>query len=100
MMIGGPDASRTFSERLFEEFCTFHKVPIERICEEDTPTPDYRISLDGKRVAILDGGPTTRPLSLRLYHNPFARVVLPILLFAGLPVSHPVKPDTTTIRLA
>ncbi len=49
-------------------------------------------------VGILDGGPTARPLTLRLYHNPYARVHLEPSLFLSLPVSHEVLPDAKAVR--
>jgi len=49
-------------------------------------------------VAILDGGPHP-PHSLRVYHNPYGAVRLDPLVFASLPVTQPVLPDTTTVEL-
>jgi hypothetical protein len=50
-------------------------------------------------IGILDGGPTARPLTLRLYHNPYARVRLVPALFLSLPVSHVVLPDAEDVSL-
>ena len=50
-------------------------------------------------IAILDGGPNSRPLTLRVYHNPYAKVWLDPGIFSSLPVSHPVLPDAREITL-
>jgi hypothetical protein len=49
-------------------------------------------------IAVLDGGPHP-PLRLRVYHNPFAAVRLDPGVFATLPVSQPVRPDTREVEL-
>jgi hypothetical protein len=41
---------KTKSERLFEGFLSTHNLPFERICEDATPRPDYRVSLDGRQI--------------------------------------------------
>jgi hypothetical protein len=46
-------------------------------------------------IAVLDTG----PLALRLYHNPDAALVLPVNLFTGLPVTHPLPPGATSVTL-
>jgi hypothetical protein len=49
-------------------------------------------------VAILEEG-SDASLTLRVYHNPYARVVLRAELFAGLPVIQPLPPGATAIAL-
>jgi hypothetical protein len=42
---------KTKSESLFEEFLTVNNVPFEKIKEDTTPRPDYRVSVgDGKII--------------------------------------------------
>jgi hypothetical protein len=50
-------------------------------------------------IGVLEGGPTVRPLTIRLYHNPYARVRLEPGLFTALPVSHAVLPDAQSVTL-
>ena len=50
-------------------------------------------------IGILDGGPTARPLKLRIYHNPYAKVPLDPELFLALPVTHAVLPDANSVSL-
>jgi hypothetical protein len=52
-------------------------------------TPSQNTSVSA--LAILDGGPNAS-LSLRVYHNPYALVLLRPELFAGLPVTQHVLP--------
>jgi hypothetical protein len=49
-------------------------------------------------IAILDGGPTS-PLTLRVYHNPYAAVRLDPRTFASLPVTQRVLPDAPRVSL-
>ena len=49
-----------------------------------TPTKNTSVSA----VARLDGGPQIETQSLRVFHNPFAKVNLDPRLFDGLPVFH------------
>jgi len=49
-------------------------------------------------VAILDGGPRP-PLTLRVYHNPYAAVRLHSGVFDSLPVTQRIMPDDTTVPL-
>ena len=60
-----------------------------------TPTTNTSVSA----VAVLDGGPVSRPLTLRVYHNRFARVRLEPDLLTSLPVTQPILPDTKTVDL-
>jgi len=39
--------TKTVSETLFEEFCSFNALPFERINEGAAPTPDYLVVLNG-----------------------------------------------------
>src|SRR5687767_598805 len=41
---------RTFSETLFEQLCSSHGIPCERIATEAVRTPDFAISLRSIRV--------------------------------------------------
>jgi hypothetical protein len=50
-------------------------------------------------IAILDGGATSRPLMLRVYHNPYARVRFDPQVFSSLPVTQPMLPDAKEISL-
>ncbi|SPF34726.1 conserved hypothetical protein [Candidatus Sulfotelmatobacter kueseliae] len=59
-------------------------------------TPSQNTSVSA--LAILDGGPNAS-LSLRVYHNPYARVLLRAELFAGLPVTQFLLPGETAITL-
>lgn len=49
-------------------------------------------------LAILDSGPLSE-LKLRVYHNPYASVILPPELFEVLPVEQYGIPGSTTVRL-
>ncbi len=49
-------------------------------------------------IAILDGGPRP-PLTLRVYHNPYAAVRLDPGVFNSLPASQRVLPDATEVSL-
>ena len=59
-------------------------------------TPSHNTSVSA--LAILDGSLSSR-LALRVYHNPYALVLLRAELFAGLPVTQPLLPGETTITL-
>jgi len=59
-------------------------------------TPSQNTSVSA--LAILDGGPNAS-LALRVYHNPYALVLLRAELFAGLPVTQPLLPGATAITL-
>lgn len=59
-------------------------------------TPSHNTSLSA--IGILDGG-LEGPQSLRLYHNPYAKVRLEPSLFDGLPVHQPVLPDSDEVSL-
>jgi len=50
-------------------------------------------------IAILDGGPISRPLMLRVYHNPYSRVRLDPRVLSSLPVTQPMLPDAKEISL-
>jgi hypothetical protein len=41
---------KTKSESLFEEFLTANKLPFEKITEDTTPRPDYRVSVGGGEI--------------------------------------------------
>jgi hypothetical protein len=43
---------RTSSEREFEAFCRIRGIPLERIPEADTRTPDYEIAIGSERVIV------------------------------------------------
>lgn len=59
-------------------------------------TPNHNTSVSA--LAILDGGPTSR-LSLRVYHNPYALVLLQTEILDVLPVTRCLLPDATRIAL-
>jgi hypothetical protein len=59
-------------------------------------TPNHNTAVSA--LAILDGGPTS-VLSLRVYHNPYAAVVLNPDLLEGLPVVQRLLPGATTVNL-
>jgi hypothetical protein len=59
-------------------------------------TPSQNTSVSA--LAILDEGPHAS-LSLRVYHNPYALVLLRAELFAGLPVTQFLLPGETAITL-
>jgi hypothetical protein len=59
-------------------------------------TPRQNTSVSA--LAILDSGPLSE-LKLRVYHNPYASVVLPPELLEALPVEQYVIPGSTTVRL-
>ncbi|KAA6457555.1 hypothetical protein DYQ86_22260 [Acidobacteria bacterium AB60] len=40
----------TKSESLFEDFLAAHNLPFEKICEDSTPRPDYRVSLSSSEI--------------------------------------------------
>jgi len=44
--------TRTISEREFESFCQLRGVPLTRIPEADTRTPDYEIAIDQERIVV------------------------------------------------
>jgi len=61
-----------------------------------TPTQNTSVSA----IGILDGGPIVRPLRLRVYHNPYARVRLdPVLFESFSTVTQPLLPDAGEIRI-
>lgn len=64
--------------------------------EGRTFTPGNNTSVSA--LAILDGGPTSS-LSLRVYHNPYAMVLLRTELLDVLPVTRCLLPDATSIAL-
>ena len=41
---------KTKSESLFEEFLTVNNLPFEKIKEDTTPRPDYRVSVGGSEI--------------------------------------------------
>jgi hypothetical protein len=43
---------KTKSENLFEEFLTVNNLPFEKIQEDTTPRPDYRISVGGVEIVF------------------------------------------------
>jgi hypothetical protein len=43
---------KTKSESLFEEFLTVNNVPFEKIKEDTTPRPDYRVSVGGVEIVF------------------------------------------------
>ena len=43
---------RTISEEQFEAFCQSRGIPLERIPESDTRTPDYQIAIESERVIV------------------------------------------------
>jgi hypothetical protein len=49
-------------------------------------------------IAILDGGPRP-PLTMRVYHNPYAAVRLDPAVFNSLPATQRVLPDSTEVSL-
>jgi hypothetical protein len=49
-------------------------------------------------IAILDGGPRP-PLTLRVYHNPYAAVRLDPAVFSSLPATQRVLQDSTEVSL-
>jgi len=49
-------------------------------------------------IAILDGGPRP-PLTMRVYHSPYAAVRLDPAVFNSLPVTQRVLPDSTEVSL-
>ena len=49
-------------------------------------------------IAILDGGPRL-PLTLRVYHNPYAVVRLDPRVFESLPATQRLLPDATNVSL-
>jgi hypothetical protein len=59
-------------------------------------TPRQNTSVSA--LAILDSGSLSE-LKLRVYHNPYASVVLPPELLEALPVEQYVIPSSTTVRL-
>ena len=59
-------------------------------------TPRQNTSMSA--LAILDSGPLSE-MKLRVYHNPYASVVLPPELLEVLPVEQHVIPGATTVRL-
>jgi hypothetical protein len=40
----------TISETLFKKFCTDENIPCTKIEEENSPTPDYRIEINGVKI--------------------------------------------------
>ena len=42
--------AKTESQTLFEKYCADSGIPCEPILEEDTPTPDYWIAIEGQRI--------------------------------------------------
>jgi len=59
-------------------------------------TPDHNTAVSA--LAILDGGPTSER-SLRVYHNPYAAVVLHPELLEVLPVVQRLLPGAVTVNL-
>ncbi|HKI86332.1 MAG TPA: hypothetical protein VKA53_06270 [Thermoanaerobaculia bacterium] len=59
-------------------------------------TPSQNTSVSA--LALLDGGPTS-VLSLRVYHNPYASVVLRPGMLAAFPSVQEVLPEDTTVDL-
>jgi hypothetical protein len=59
-------------------------------------TPRHNTSVSA--LAILDGGPIAQP-TLRVYHNPYASVILRPEILAVLPVTHRLLPGATTVAL-
>jgi hypothetical protein len=57
-------------------------------------TPDHNTSMSA--LAILDGGPTGQP-TLRVYHNPYASVILPPEILGVLRVTNKLLPGATTV---
>jgi hypothetical protein len=49
-------------------------------------------------IAILDGGPRP-PLTLRVYHNPYAVIRLDPRMFESLPASQRLLPNSTSVSL-
>lgn len=45
-------SKRTISERQFEAFCQQRGIPLERIPEADTRTPDYQIVIGTERIIV------------------------------------------------
>ena len=43
---------RTTSEEQFEAFCQQRGIPLERIPEADTRTPDYEIAVGAHRIIV------------------------------------------------
>ena len=43
---------RTISEEQFEAFCQHRGIPLERIPESDTRTPDYQITIGSERLIV------------------------------------------------
>lgn len=43
---------RTISEEQFEAFCQNRGIPLQRIPESDTRTPDYQIDIDSERIIV------------------------------------------------
>jgi hypothetical protein len=41
---------RTWSEKLFAEFCTLNAIPCSRVARADDPTPDFVIELGSAQV--------------------------------------------------
>lgn len=58
--------------------------------------PEHNTAISA--IAILDGGPST-PLTLRVYHNPYAAVRLDPGAFSSLPATQRLLPDATKVSL-
>jgi hypothetical protein len=43
---------RTISEEQFEAFCKNRGIPLERIPESDSRTPDYEIDIESQRIIV------------------------------------------------
>jgi len=50
--LGRPMASKTTSEEVFERFCSQRRIPVRRIPEADTRTPDYELDCGQVRVVV------------------------------------------------
>jgi hypothetical protein len=59
-------------------------------------TPHHNTSVSA--LAILDGGPIAQP-TLRVYHNPYASVILPPEILGVFPVTQKLLPGATNVAL-
>lgn len=59
-------------------------------------TPYHNTSVSA--LAILDGGPIAQP-TLRVYHNPYASVILPPEILGVFPVTQKLLPGATNVAL-
>jgi hypothetical protein len=44
--------AKTLSETLFEKFCSNSGITLVRVPEEQTPTPDYELIVEGQRIIV------------------------------------------------